>query len=159
MSFDWDQYSDDDVEDASFTKGGNYLKPGTYTFDIAETIFGQTRKKVDFFAMDMRLVEVPEGSRHSEGETANWFVGFDKDAAIGNIKHLAETIAQVYAEPGERVVIGKKELREYLDPEMGEGGRALCVGTRLQVTVTEVSTRSGGVYSKHTFRAVPQPSE
>lgn len=155
--FDWDRYSDEDVRKATFTKGGNYLDPGTYTFDIADTTFGKTRKGVDFFAMDMRLVDVPEGSRHNTGETANWFVGFDKDAAIGNVKHLAETVARVYAEPGETVHIGRDDLREYLDPTRGEGGRANCVGTRLRVTVTAVPTRSGGTYSKHTFTPIAQP--
>ena len=79
------------IEDAKATQGGNYLKPGMYLVQILRISVGKTRKGVDFFASDLKVLG-SNNEAHGIGSVANWFVGFDKEPALANCKAFAKAV-------------------------------------------------------------------
>lgn len=76
------------VNEARATEGGRYFEPGNYVVLINRIKHGETRKGVDFFVVETKVLEsdcaaIPAGSECS------WMVTLDKDAALGNIKSFA----------------------------------------------------------------------
>ena len=130
------------IENAKSTEGGNYLKPGIYDVEVVRLSVGTTRKNVPFFAADLRILG-SNNPDHRVNEVANWFVGFDKDAALGNVKAFA--VACLSSEGAvDPASITEKVMESLVD----KGGEAV-VGTQLKVQVTQVPTKTGGTYSKH----------
>ena len=130
------------IENAKATEGGNYLKPGLYDVEVVRLATGQTRKKVDFFAADLRVVG-SNNPDHRVGEVVNWFVGFDKEPALGNVKAFA--VACLSSEGP----IDPASITEAVMNGLVEKGGEVVAGTRLKVQVTLVDTKGGGKYSKH----------
>lgn len=130
------------IENAKSTEGGNYLKPGIYDVEVVRLSVGTTRKQVPFFTADLRILG-SNNPDHRVGEVANWFVGFDKDAALGNVKAFA--VACLSSEGAvDPASITEKVMESLVD----KGGEAVA-GTQLKVQVTQVPTKTGGTYSKH----------
>lgn len=130
------------IENAKATEGGNYLKPGVYDVEVVRLSTGRTRKGVDFFAADLKVVG-GNNPDHRVGDIANWFVGFDKEPSLGNVKAFA--VACLSSEGSvDPATITEKVMESLVD----KGGEAV-VGTQLKVQVTLVETRGGGKYSKH----------
>lgn len=134
------------IENAKATEGGNYLKPGVYDVEVVRLAVGQTRKKVDFFAADLRVIGT-NNPDHRPGDVVNWFVGLDKDAALGNIKAFA---AACLSSEGP---IDQSTITEAVMDGLVEKGGEAVAGTRLKVQVSLVDTKSGGKYSKHLWFA------
>jgi hypothetical protein len=130
------------IENAKSTEGGNYLKSGIYDVEVVRLSVGTTRKGIPFFAADLRVLGT-NNPDHRVGEVANWFVGFDKDAALGNVKAFA--VACLSSEGAvDPASITEKVMESLVD----KGGEAVA-GTQLKVQVTQVPTKTGGTYSKH----------
>lgn len=130
------------IESAKATEGGNYLKPGVYDVEVVRLTTGQTRKKVDFFAADLRVIG-SNNPDHRSGEVVNFFVGMDKEPALGNIKAFA-----VACLSSEGAIDAASITEEVMNGLVEKGGEAVA-GTRLKVQVTQVPTKTGGTYSKH----------
>lgn len=130
------------IEDAKATEGGNYLKPGLYDVEIVRLTVGMTRKNVAFFAADLRVLG-SNNPDHRIGEIVNWFVGFDKDAALGNVKAFATAVLS-----GEGPVDPASVTEQVMEVMVDKGGEGV-VGTVLKVQVTLVPTRTGGTFSRH----------
>jgi hypothetical protein len=130
------------IENAKSTEGGNYLKPGVYDVEVVRLSTGKTRKGVDFFAADLKIIG-SNNPDHRAGDIANWFVGFDKEPSLGNVKAFA--VACLSSEGAvDPATITEKVMESLVD----KGGEAV-VGTQLKVQVSLVDTRGGGKYSKH----------
>ena len=125
------------IENAKSTEGGNYLKPGVYDLEVIRLSVGTTRKGVPFFAADFKVLG-SNNPDHNANEVVNWFVGFDKEPSLGNVKAFA--VACLSSEAS----ITEKVMESLVD----KGGEAV-VGTQLKCQVTLVDTRGGGKYSKH----------
>ena len=130
------------IENAKATEGGNYLKPGLYDVEVVRLATGVTRKKVDFFAADLRVIGT-NNPDHRPGEVVNWFVGMDKEPALGNIKAFA-----VACLSSEGAIDPASITEDVMNGLVEKGGEAVA-GTRLKVQVTLVDTKGGGKYSKH----------
>lgn len=130
------------IENARSTEGGNYLDVGVHEVEIMRLTTGKTRKGVPFFAADMKILGT-NSTKHRIGEVANFFVGFDKDAALGNVKAFAVACLSI-----EGPIDPSTITQPVMDGLVEKGGEAV-VGTRLKVQVTQVPTKSGGTYSKH----------
>jgi hypothetical protein len=76
------------VREAKVTEGGRYIEPGNYIVEIQRCKEGETRKKVEFFVAECRILE-SDNSNMKPGEEASWMVTADKDATVGNLKHFA----------------------------------------------------------------------
>lgn len=134
------------IDEAKATSGGNYMKPGVHDVEVVRLTVGKTRKGVDFFAADFRILgtNCPD---HRIGEITNWFVGMDKDAALGNINAFA--VACLSSEGA----VDPSGITEAVMEGLVEKGGEAVAGTRLKVQVTPVSTQSGGTFSKHLWFA------
>jgi hypothetical protein len=130
------------IEEAKATEGGNYLKPGIYDVEIVRLKVGKTRKGVAFFASDLRVIG-SNNPDHRVGEIVNWFVGFDKDAALGNVKAFATAVLS-----GEAPVDPQTVTEQVMEAMVDKGGEDVA-GTRLKVQVTLVDTKGGGKFSRH----------
>jgi hypothetical protein len=141
------------IENAKATEGGNYLKPGLYDVEVVRITTGQTRKKVDFFAADLRVIG-SNNPDHRAGEVVNWFVGMDKEPSLGNIKAFA--VACLSSEGP----IDPASITEQVMNGLVEKGGEAVAGARLKVQVTLVDTKGGNKFSKHLwFSAGAQVSE
>ena len=130
------------IENAKSTEGGNYLKPGVYDLEVIRLSVGTTLKGVPFFAADFKVLG-SNNTDHNANEVVNWFVGFDKEPSLGNVKAFA--VACLSSEgPVDPASITEKVMESLVD----KGGEAV-VGTQLKCQVTLVDTRGGGKYSKH----------
>lgn len=130
------------IENAKATEGGNYLKTGVYDLEVIRLSVGTTRKGVPFFAADFKVLG-SNNPDHKPGEVVNWFVGFDKEPALGNVKAFA--VACLSSEGAvDPATITEKVMESLVD----KGGEAV-VGTQIKCQVTLVDTRGGGKYSKH----------
>lgn len=76
------------VKDARPTQGGRYFDPGNYVVKINRCKHGMTRKNVDFFVVETKILE-SDNDGLPIGSEASWMVTMDKDAAPGNIKSFA----------------------------------------------------------------------
>ena len=126
------------IENAKSTEGGNYLKPGVYDLEVIRLSVGTTRKGVPFFAADFKVLG-SNNPDHNANEVVNWFVGFDKEPSLGNVKAFA--VACLSSE-------GPVDPASITESLVDKGGEAV-VGTQLKCQVTLVDTRGGGKYSKH----------
>ena len=130
------------IENAKATEGGNYLHAGVYDLEVIRLSVGTTRKGVPFFAADFKVIG-SNNPDHKPGEVVNWFVGFDKEPALGNVKAFA--VACLSSEGAvDPATITEKVMESLVD----KGGEAV-VGTQLKVQVSLVDTKGGGKYSKH----------
>jgi len=140
------------IENAKSTEGGNYLHAGIYDVEVVRLSVGQTRKGVNFFAADLRVLGT-NNPDHRVGEIVNWFVGFDKDAALGNVKAFA--VACLSSEGA----IDPATITEQVMNALCEKGGEAVAGTKLKVQVTPVATKSGGTYSKHMWFPIGAQAE
>lgn len=130
------------IENAKSSEGGSYLTPGTYDVEVVRLTTGKTRKGVDFFAADFKILG-SNNPDHRIGEIVNYFVGFDKEPSLGNVKAFA--VACLSSEGAvDPATISEAVMESLVD----KGGEAV-VGTQLKVQVSLVDTRGGGKYSKH----------
>lgn len=87
------------IEEAKVGQGGNYLRTGSYLFAIEKIETGTNRKKQDFVAAQLKVIEVlapaHEGAiddtgkqerTHAVGETVTWMVMLSWDGWLGKIK-------------------------------------------------------------------------
>lgn len=134
------------IQDAKATQGGNYLKPGMYAVQIDRVTVGQTRKGVDFFAVDLKILGT-NSDAHSLGSIANWFVGFDKEPALANCKAFAKAVLSNALPEGEEFD-ESTITEEVMEGLIADNGAAIR-GQKLQVQVVQVPTKAGGTFSRH----------
>ena len=134
------------IEDAKATQGGNYLKPGMYLCQILRISVGKTRKGVDFFAADLKVLG-SNNETHGVGTVANWFVGFDKEPALANCKAFAKAVLS-NALPAGQEFDEATITEEVMDGLCADNGTAI-VGQKIQVQVVLVPTKAGGTFSRH----------
>lgn len=66
------------------SQGGVYFLPGNYVVEIQRCKTGKTRKEIDFFVAECKIVESDNPER-KPGSSASFMVTLDKDPALGNI--------------------------------------------------------------------------
>ncbi len=124
------------VENAKVTEGGVYFLPGNYLVEILACKSGETRKKVPFFAVDTKIIESDNPSRPA-GSNCSWFVGLDKDAALGNIRgFVAKALESSIEEVNEAVceiVVGKDQP---------------CAGKKMHINAVNILTKAGKDFTK-----------
>ena len=130
------------IQDARETAGGNYLKPGVYDVEVMRLSKGETRKGVAFFAADLRVLG-SNNAEHPIGQVVNWFVGFDKEPALGNVKNFAVAVLSVVGTVDPTTIT--EQVMEQMVDKGGEGVR----GVRLRVQVNLVDTKGGNKFSRH----------
>lgn len=132
------------IEEAKATEGGNYLRPGNFDVEVVRIKVGETRKKIPFFAVDLKILGT-NNPEHKIGEICNWFVGMDKDAALGNIKAFATALLSAEGP------VDPSTITEQVMEQITEKDGEMVAGTRLKVQVTLVDTKGGNKFSKHLF--------
>jgi hypothetical protein len=135
----------DGIAEATYNEGGNYLHPGSYDLEIVKLKVGQTRKKDDFFAADLKILGTTSDMRI--GEIANFFTSTKQERALflGNVKGFAKALLSATGEIDDGAI-----TPEVMDGICDKNGAAV-VGARIRVQVTQVPTLAGGTYSRHTW--------
>lgn len=134
------------IKDARATQGGNYLKPGMYLLQVIRVTIGKTRKGVDFFAVDFKVLG-SNNEEHGVGSIVNWFVGFDKEPALANCKAFAVAVLG-NALPEGQEFDESSITEEVMDGLVADNGKAIA-GQKVQCQVVTVPTKSGGTFSRH----------
>lgn len=78
------QYS---VKNAKVTGGGNYIQPGSYTFEVEDTKAVQTRSKGPMFVVDL-IVKSTTNPAHPVGSRVNYTVLLQQDWGPSNAKEV-----------------------------------------------------------------------
>jgi hypothetical protein len=73
-----------DIKGARGTKGGLYFVPGNYLVLINRCKLGETRKGIDFFVAETKVVWSDVEER-KPGSEPSYMVTMDKDPALGNV--------------------------------------------------------------------------
>lgn len=134
------------IEDAKMSEGGTYLKPGIYDIQILRVKTGQTRKKIDFFVVDFKILG-SNNPEHAIGSTANWWLGFDKDGTLGNIKQWAVAVLSNTLPAGQ--TFDAAQITEPVLEGIIANEGAIVKDQKLKVQVTLVDTQNGGKFSRH----------
>ena len=143
------------IESARIGEGGNYLKPGDYDLEVTKVTVGRTRKGVDFFAVQCRVIGASPDT-HQIGEIVDWFNGKDKDAFLPNIKEWARAVLQ---NTSEELVEESQITEEVMNALSADGGEA-CVGAKLRckVVAKAVKSKPGQFYSRHYWYPMTTPA-
>lgn len=139
------------VENAQVSESGSYLTDGDYDVIVDRVTLGSTRKKIPFFALDVTVEGSSDPVKHPIGSKRNWFVGFDKDSALGNVRQWGHAIANALsaAEGGGDVDVTAIN-QQFLDAICADNGKSVR-GVKLKVNVVAKPTSTGGTFSKHTW--------
>ena len=122
------------------------MKPGDYDLEIVKVQTGRTRKGVEFFAAQFKVLGATEGT-HDQGEFVDWFCGKDKDGFLSNVKEFARAVLQnTSAEPVRESDI-TEEVMEGIVAHSGE----MVAGMKVKCRVIEkpVKSRPGSYFSRH----------
>ena len=133
----------DRIEDATFSEGGNYLHEGAYDLEIVKVKVAKTRKNHDFFAVDVKILGTTSDMRI--GEIGNWFTSTQHDSFLGNVKQFCTALLSASG-PIDPASINA----EVVDGIAKDNGAAV-VGSRIRLQVTQVPTKAGGTFSRHTW--------
>lgn len=134
----------------------NYIGPGKYLLRIDKVKVEQTRKREDFFAVEMTVLHVLDDlegqAAHRVGDGVTWLI---KNAGDSADYFLPEISAFVKAVVGEDLASMDDEEAESCVDQMVADDQPLA-GMLIEVHARHVATQSGGTFTKVAFkRAVP----
>jgi hypothetical protein len=132
----------DKIEAATFSEGGNYIKPGAYDLEVVKLKIGQTRKKENFFAASFKVL----GTSNPDcrvGEVVDWFCSDKHDSFLGNVKQFAVALLSAAGPVAPDAITS-----QLMDGLVDKDGAAVA-GSRIRVQVTMVPTKAGGTFSRH----------
>lgn len=125
------------IDKASYSENGVFFVPGNYVVEILKCKSGTTRKKVDFFLAEARILQSSNPDR-PVGSRATWFVSIILDtSALGNIKNFIAVASD----------IDEKEVDD-AGAEMVVSDAQPLNGTILRATAVNLKTRAGKDFTK-----------
>lgn len=133
----------DNIDKATFSEGGNYLRSGSYDLEISKVKLGKTRKGHNFVAVDVKILGTT--SDMSIGEIGNWFTSDQHDSFLGNVKQFCVALLSTGGPIDQGSITS-----EVVDGICKDDGAAV-VGSRIRLQVTIVPTQKGGTFSRHTW--------
>lgn len=132
----------DKIAEATYTEGGNYIRPGNYDLEVVKLKVGVTRKKANFFAANFKVL----GSSNPEcrvGEVVDFFTSDVHDSFLGNVKQFAVALLSSAGPVAPDAITS-----QLMDGLVDKDGAAVA-GSRIRVQVTLVPTKAGGTFSRH----------
>lgn len=134
---------------------GVYLEAGNHNLEIhmLKHVTSWVGAK-EFFVAELIMNEPDEASSHKKGQLCTWMChlnGAFPDTAMGDVKSFLMS-----ATGAEEEDIDETFVLECLGPVEGQEGTegTLLQGRPIAVTVVEKTTKKGGTFSKHYFKAV-----
>jgi hypothetical protein len=129
------------------------LQPGDYDLEVEKVTVGRSRKGVDFFAVQLRVLGAPADT-HQVGEMVDWFNGKDKDAFLPNIKEWARACLQSTSEATVQDGDITEEVMNALSADSGEAVKG--VKLRCKVVAKPIKSKPGSFYSRHYWYPMAQ---
>lgn len=139
------------LKGAKPTVGGMYFEPksdkeaGNYVVEINRCKKGETRKGIEFFVVETRVLESDVASR-PPGSEPSWMVTYDKDAAAGNI--VAFLMATTDCE--------EDEVDDGDDDAVCTEDQPLA-GKKMRVTAWNKPTREGNPFTRLLWSKYEEP--
>ena len=125
------------IDKASYSENGVFFVPGNYVVEVLKLKAGTTRKKIDFFLAECRILQSSNPER-PVGSKATWFVSIIPDtSALGSIKNFIAIANDV----------DEKDVDD-LSAEMVVSDAQPIAGTFLRATATNLKTRAGNDFTK-----------
>jgi hypothetical protein len=137
-----------DIENARGTQGNPYPLPGKYAVDIARCKEGKNRKGVDFFVAELLIVESNNPER-KPGTHMDYYVGLDKDPALGNIADFMRVGLSAFAMQKHNTPIEPKDVQ--LDKATADkvtGEENMLIGVRINAEAYNKPTKAGNDFTR-----------
>jgi len=146
----FDSVSDQQVKDATFTRRGNFVKPGRYLVEVTKVKEGKMRppKNTDFVVVEMKVLESSDLKEHPLKSTMTWMATADKDAFVSNMKHFVAACLNIDEGEVDRKMLKNASSEE--NPLMG-----VC----LQVNAILVKTKADKDFTKVMFSFVSEQAD
>lgn len=128
------------IGQAEVFETGVYIQPGVYLAEVKKVKQGETRKKREFFVVEMKVLETSDIKAHPVGSDMTWMVMMDQDAALGNIKHFLNVAGDIPLE----------EISEQ-DALDAVGQENPLQGTKLRIIATNIKTKAQKDFTKVKF--------
>lgn len=151
----WDNIKDKDINEATSTKGGVYLKPGNYTVRINRCRELETRAKKTAFIAELEVVE-SDNAECPVGYQPSFFCQEDPrypQMALGNIADLLRAALASMAADGTKPE--SIELSKELAMSV-TGEENLLAGTFVRVYVYNKKTKEKGNDFTHHSWSIPE---
>jgi len=127
------------INEAKYSEGGNYLKPGVYRLEIEAVKSLQTRTKKDAFVAEFKILE-SNNVDCAVGSLVSWMVTLDKEPALGNIKQFAQSVLAVTEDKITEEVI------EFMVSETNP-----CKGKMVRACAVNIMTKANRPFTKVKF--------
>lgn len=138
------------VKDAKVSGGGNYIQPGTFTFEVEDTKAVQTRDKGPMFVVDL-IVRSSTTDAHAVGSRVNYTVLLAKDWGPGNAKEVLCAMSGLDATSGaDSADVAKEDWDAVLETCVT---KPIFKGKLVDCTaVTRAKVRTQGEFTKCMFK-------
>lgn len=127
------------IEDAEYTGGGRYIKPGRYTLEVIQPKLRPSqnpeKRGVTFFIVDFRVVETTSDD-YQGGDGVSWLVDMSKSQALGDVKKFAQALVG-----GEAEITAESMYAITQDDNPTQGLKIKC-------EAYEITTKSGNPFTK-----------
>lgn len=125
------------IDKASYSENGVFFLPGNFVVEVLKCKSGTTRKKVDFFLAEVRILQSSNPER-PVGSKVTWFVSIVPDtSALGNIKNFIAVASD----------IDEKEVDD-AGAEMVVSDAQPLNGTLLRASAVNLKTRADRDFTK-----------
>ncbi len=151
------------VPTADVYGGGTYLNEGAYVVELGELVSRMSDNgKGQLFIINCTVQEAHGDGATPEGSKGSQVIAFRHQSAEGNCKQFFlaafKALAEKQGRDPEAVTDGAMKANpQQFAAAMGAaiGPDQPCAGLTLGLQVTQVPTRSGGVFSKHVWAYLP----
>jgi hypothetical protein len=133
------------IANSEVTERSVYFEEGVYPvlyLDVMKMV--NSRKGDTFFVAEFDILESNVSSRPS-GSRATWMANFRHDATPGNVKDFIAKLNGV--EPEEVTAESVKMACSETNP---------CSGKLIRLEAVNVETKSGGNFTRHNWRPIPE---
>lgn len=153
----WDKVKDKDVNDASGTKGGLYISPGNFIFQVQRCKMIETRDKHDAFVGELLTIE-SDSEKLVAGDRPSYFMDMDKfpELAMGNVADFIRAGLASLAAQHDEECPDMEDIE--LDAATGKavtGSDNILAGVYLQCYAFNKPTKTGNNFTR-TIWSVPE---
>lgn len=124
------------IQNAKFSEGGNYIKPGVYRLEIIEFKYKLTFRKANTVLAKFKVLESSGPTADPVGTETTWMVNLANEPALGNIVQFVQSVVNDYT-----AVITEETINQLINEDATKGQVNPLKGMIVRASVTEIITQ------------------